>query len=301
MASDPRIPEPTSIAPHDIGAAIAALGKEPTRCLVCPAERPKPLFRRSGKRFWICRSCELVFVHDIYPEFVQDDDTLAQDYEFGTLRKAKPRALRKWDELLNELEPQLETGRLLEVGCGQGLFLEHARARGWEVTGVDLLEPLAALARTERGLDARTGELADAALPSGTFDVVYSSEVIEHVIDPIALLREMYRVLRPGGLAVLLTGNARSWSSRVRGGSWSYYEFKTHGHIRFFNPKAARALATAAGFAGVETRTRGFALREAGEMRGRWYKPLVQSAQAVLSPFAGPLHAGHRLRMDFRR
>lgn len=275
-------------------------GSVPERCLVCGAPRPRALFVRSGKRFWACRVCELVFVHDIYPEFTQDVEHLPDTYEFGKPRAAKPREQREYARILARFERVRRLGSLLEVGCGQGVFLESASRAGWRALGVEVLPELARAAR-ERGLDVRTGELAQAALPDASVDAAYMNEVIEHVVDPVALLRELRRVLRPGGLALLRTGNARSWSARVRGGGWSYYRFGGHLHIRFYSPRAAEALARAAGFEAVRCETRGFALREAGELRGRWYKPAVQIAQALVSPAAGPLGAGHRLSMWFER
>jgi SAM-dependent methyltransferase len=276
-------------------------GSTPDRCLVCGVPRPRALFERSGKRFWACRGCELVFVHDIYPEFTQDVAHLPETYEFGRPRAAKPRELREYARILARFERVRRLGSLLEVGCGQGVFLEAASRAGWRALGVEMLPELARVAREERGLDVRTGELCDARLPDASVDAAYMNEVIEHVVDPVALLGELRRVLRPGGIALLRTGNARSWSARVRGGGWSYYRFGGHLHIRFYSPRAAEALARAAGFDAVRCETRGFALREAGELRGRWYKPAVQIAQALVSPAAGPLGAGHRLSMWFER
>ena len=156
-------------------------------------------------------------------------------------------------------------------------------------------------ATRQRGLEVHRGELFDAAYPDETFDVVYMSEVIEHIVEPIPLLEEIHRVLRPGGIALLGTGNAQSWSARLRGRDWDYYLFGGHLHIRFYGPKSARVLAERAGFASVECRTRGFALRESEEMRGAWYKPFFKLAQGFVSPLAGPMGAGHRLRMIFHK
>ena len=72
------------LAPPDLEREIARLGSEPSVCLVCGAERFERLFRRSGKWCWRCRACELVFVHDIYPEFARDTEHLDGTYVFDS-------------------------------------------------------------------------------------------------------------------------------------------------------------------------------------------------------------------------
>lgn len=287
-----------SLAPPDLARAIAELGPEPRACLVCGSTRVGRRFRRDGKWFWRCRACTLVFVHDIYPEFLEDTAGLSAQYDFEHLAQAGARKREKYAAFLELLEPQRGAGRMLEVGCGQGLFLEHARDAGWSVQGVEILPPVARRAR-ERGLEVFLGTLEEARFAAASFDVVVLREVIEHIVDPVALMRAIRRVLRPGGVAALGTGNAGSWAARVRGRRWSYYRFGGHMHIRFWSPRSAAALARAAGFARVACHTRGFAFRENGELAGRWYRPLVKLAQAPLSPLAGALGAGQRLVMLF--
>jgi 2-polyprenyl-3-methyl-5-hydroxy-6-metoxy-1,4-benzoquinol methylase len=289
-----------NLTPPDIERAIAALGSEPRACLVCGGPSFERLFRRGGKWFWRCRRCTLVFVHDIYPEFVEDTAHLSGTYVLDRLDAAGPRKVRKYDEFLAFIAPRRELGTLLEIGCGQGLFLERAREHGWRVKGVEILPPLAARA-SERGLAVFAGTLEQAGFPAASFDTVVMREVIEHIVDPVSLLREVARVLRPGGVAALGTGNAGSWAARLRGARWAYYRFGGHMHIRFYSPRSAAALARAAGFAAVRCRTSGFAFLEAEEMRGRWYKPFLKLAQAPISPLATIAGAGHRLVMEFER
>ncbi len=280
---------------------LPAPGSAPDACPLCGAASPRALFEKSGKVFWLCAACELVFVHDLWPEFFQGEEDLRYLENYGDLREPKPRQQREWARVLDELETFRERGTLLEVGCGVGLFLQTAAARGWTCTGVEMLDSLARHARDERGLDVRTGELSAQGLPDGAFDVVYANEVIEHVVDPVELLTEVRRVLRPGGVVVLRTGNGRSWTARLRGAGWRYFHFAGHGHIRYFSPAAARALARAAGFEEGGSTTRGFALRETSELRGRWYRPFVALAQGIVSQLAGPAGAGQRLTMRLVR
>lgn len=286
--------------PGGMERAVQALGPEPTACLICRHPSPRRAFERSGKWFWSCTGCGLVFVHDIYPEFARFDEEAYGDHVVSRARPGR-REQARWRRILGELETVRTTGRLLEVGCGEGNFLAAARDAGWGAVGIEILEDLARYAREELGLDARGGDLLEAAFDDASFDVVYMNEVIEHVVDPVELMTEVRRVLRPGGVAVVRTGNALSWSARMRRGAWWYYQFCGHGHIRFYSPRAARTLARAAGFSSVDSRTRGFAFRDATEMPRGWLRPVVRLAQAPLSPLARMAGAGHGLAMWFRR
>lgn len=110
--------------------------------------------------------------------------------------------------MIEELAPQLAGGAVLEVGCGLGLYLERLAARAARAVGVEY-EPGRAAEAARRSVPASVLVAANESLPfeSGSFDVVVSNEVIEHVEDDRASAAEMVRVLRPGGRLVLFCPN----------------------------------------------------------------------------------------------
>ena len=145
--------------------------------------------------------------------------------------------------------------RLLDVGCGSGEFLSRMRTRGWSVAGVEP-DPVAARAARDDDLDVRDGSLAEAAFADDTFDAIVLSHVIEHVHDPIALLRECGRVLRPGGMLVVMTPNLTSVGHRRFGADWRGLEPPRHLHV--FSVRSLDACAKAAGLhvSGMRTSAR---------------------------------------------
>ena len=92
--------------------------------------------------------------------------------------------------------------RFLEVGCAGGAFLDAARLNGYDVKGVEFSEQAARFARENYGLDVRTGEIASAGFSADFFDIIFLGDVLEHLLDPVASLVEIHRILRPGGLVV---------------------------------------------------------------------------------------------------
>lgn len=134
-----------------------------------------------------------------------------------------------------EFPPFRVGGRLVEVGCGNGNRLALLRGLGWVVQGVEMSERACRLAEARYGLQVFCGELWEACLSSASVDAVVMAHVIEHVHDPLATLREVRRVLRPGGGVVIETPNAASLGRRVFGCYW--YEWDVPRHLFLFDAR----------------------------------------------------------------
>ena len=138
-------------------------------------------------------------------------------------------------------------GQLLEIGCGQGNFLRQAANRGFDVTGVEYSQ--FACARARDNLDGRgrvlQGEITVLASESSAYDVCVLCDVIEHVRDPAAFLRAIIRLLRPGGVLLVVTPSLDSWSARVLRSRWMEYKAE---HLFYYAPRTLRRQLVAAGF-----------------------------------------------------
>jgi len=114
----------------------------------------------------------------------------------------RTRKARKVSSILQGLAPLAADGSALDVGCGAGFVADHLRRLGWSVVGLDIADY-----RATSGFDFILGRAETLPFPSESFSVVVSNHVIEHVADVAAHLREVRRVLAPGGLAYVATPN----------------------------------------------------------------------------------------------
>lgn len=138
--------------------------------------------------------------------------------------------------------------RLLDVGCSNGAFIHVANKMGMNCEGVEPAQE-AAQAAQESGLKVSHGFLEEVDFPDNSFNVITIFEVIEHLRDPLSLLKECRRLLKPAGILGIRTGNTDSWTAKIFKGQWHYFNIEKHGgHISFFNKKSMFALAQNAGF-----------------------------------------------------
>ena len=128
--------------------------------------------------------------------------------------------------------PAAGGGRVLDVGCGSGKLVAQMQAMGWEAEGVEV-DPKAVEGAQRRGIPVRLGQLAEQKYPDNHFDAVHMSHVIEHVHEPVELLKEVRRILKPEGRLVILTPNTSSWGYARFGSAW--LNLDPPRHLMLFN------------------------------------------------------------------
>ena len=138
-------------------------------------------------------------------------------------------------------------GRLLDIGCGTGHFLaEMGRYPGWELAGVEPNAKAAEFARQALGLNVHLGDLFSAQFPDHHFDVVTMWDVLEHLYEPVSVLREIHRVLKPDGVLILRTPSLDSWDARVFGCYWAGLDSPRH--LAVYSRRTVEKLLTHADF-----------------------------------------------------
>ena len=141
--------------------------------------------------------------------------------------------------------PPAGGGRLLDVGFGSGAFLKIASEMGWHTEGIDF-DPKAVEVVRARGLNVSCASADELATQDRQYDVITISHVIEHVHAPMALLRNLYRLLKPGGILWLETPNLFSHGAARFGRNWMALDPPRH--LVLFNPESLRMCLSQAGF-----------------------------------------------------
>jgi len=212
-----------------------------------------PIVRRKGR----IRS----LLHDLINGY--------QNRRYG-LKRSPASALGPWllpflpslrtaaDAECRHLPPPPSTGgRLLDVGCGNGGFLMLARQAGWQVEGLDF-DAGAVRAARSRGLEVHHGGIELLEQRTACYDVITLCHVIEHVHDPIATLRRLHALLKPGGRLWLDTPNLASLGAERFGPHWRDLDPPRH-LVLFTHPSLIDSLSRT-GFRSIQQYWRGMSL-----------------------------------------
>lgn len=152
---------------------------------------------------------------------------------------------RNNNAILDDMEKHFPKGHMLEVGSAFGFFLEQAKKRGWDVTGYECSEYASKAAQEIYNVNVKPEDFIKADL--GRDHTMFAMlDTIEHLLDPLSMLKKGVEVLKPGGGAYVCTGNFNSWHARIAGKKWRMMVPPLH--IYFFTPKTLGAMMEKAGF-----------------------------------------------------
>jgi SAM-dependent methyltransferase len=200
----------------------------------------------SGLRFAVvrCADCGLCFTN---PR--PSPATIGQFYSdlYRPHRPPRPgRRHRSRSRKERQALPWHGDGRLLDFGCGGGTYLQRMHREGWQVLGVDASAAAVERVRRDLGLPALVGTLPHPHLRPGSFDVITMLHSLEHVHDPLTVLREAHQLLAPGGRLLVAVPNIDSLPFRWFGPAW--YALDLPRHLTHFTPRTLTSMLLRAGF-----------------------------------------------------
>jgi len=225
-------------------------------CSICAGDNIKKLFTKDKFSFRMCKRCGLIFISP-QPTEAEIEAIYSEDYYRPWMLDGQGRDSGQYNKVLTfnrwigEIEKYKRAGEILDVGCATGFFLEVASRRGWRPSGVEISKYSSEIARKKFGQRIFTGTLDKAGFDSGRFDVVTAFDLIEHLFTPTDFFREVFRILKPGGIVTICTANTGSLSYRLMRKNWPHFKIE---HLHYFHPKNISTVLKEEGFEILEIR-----------------------------------------------
>lgn len=207
-------------------------------CDICDNKKMSYLFRKDSVSYFKCSSCGL---KKIYPQpSINKLDEIYNSayYEYqgawktDAVRLPKKRTFR--DRL--DLIPRLENRRVLDCGCAAGYFLEVAGEYGFIPYGVEINQAAVSICRNNFPHEQiYLGQLENAPFPKEFFYAIFMNDFLEHIKDPVRILKMAYGLLEHGGYLIISTPAADSLSCKIMKSHWPHYKME---HLFYFSKKS---------------------------------------------------------------
>lgn len=212
-------------------------------CPLCgPAPGVRPRFDFDPFGVVECRNCGLRFLSprltqasilDMYQEEAYYRSP-AQGRGYDQYLGVKQNWRKTFARRLRAIRRYRPSGRILDVGCGPGFFLEVAAEMGYEPWGIDPSAYIVQLAQVQFGEHIFEGTIETVDLPVGGFDIIGVFDTFEHIYDPLAFLKRASELLAENGVLAITTPNTSSALARISGKRW--VSLKIPEHVFYWSP-----------------------------------------------------------------
>lgn len=223
--------------------------RTPVDCAVCGGVEYSFFCRKNGIEYVRCSICNHVYVKTPLTK----DELFALYVQPMNYRTSKEKLIWDYSEtkeklfyrpLLNKIASIIDPERLLDIGCSNGAFVYAALHCGWDAYGIELNRESVQFAR-KHGLKVYIGEISEQSFPSDYFSAITLWQVIEHLSNPRAVLREVVRILKPGGVLAISTPNIGSIGWKQLREDWSAIDPEVH--LNLFDSTGLEKLVTTCG------------------------------------------------------
>lgn len=212
-----------------------------TKCPLCQSTNKKQLIGYEKDYLVKCAKCSFV-----YCENIPSPDELNKYYlNYGSVHYLSPITVSRYEELLDGFEKFRKNNTILDVGCGSGYFLDVAKKKGWKVYGTEFSDHQVDKCSKKR-ITMKQGEISADMFENEYFDIITSFEVLEHTNNPQQQIRQINKLLRPGGALYLTTPNFNAlYRLRLKG---KYNIINYPEHLSYFTKKTLHHLLKTNGF-----------------------------------------------------
>lgn len=178
---------------------------------------------------WVCPGLNMEELDRYYPPGYISFPTAIEDEKSAVQRIARQFGVEK--RARRVIQRTAKPGKVLDIGCATGIFLNAMKQQGWECYGIEPSTYAAQYAASRFGIEVFNGFLAECPYEDEFFDAVTLWDVLEHLPDPREELARVWQLLKPGGLLVVSMPNSSSWERRTFGKYWAGWDIPRHFYI----------------------------------------------------------------------
>lgn len=206
-------------------------------CPVCRSNVLKDKYIIDNFTIVLCQSCKLVFVKEKLSQQELDyyyckEDDCGMDADFVYLNQENIENVKYYYENLKSfILKKISSGKILDVGCNAGFFLDVMK--GFECYGIDRSPNHGKIAQERYGKNIFIGTFEDYPVPDFLFDCITLQDVLDHMTDPLEVLKKCNKLLRPGGLLVIKVHDISCLYAKITGKK--FYAFLPPWHLFYFS------------------------------------------------------------------
>lgn len=235
-----------------------------TDCPACGSRGKVHRFVRRSDAQWDSCQCGLVYLNTIFPAQQRRDESIAPQVVesadvgrggYGAYEHRRRRRVAKARHQILDVLNHTAPGPLLDIGCSLGYTLQAALDLGLAPSGIEV-DPAVVERCRRSGFDVREAAMTQLPFADGQFQIVMMKHVLEHSPEPRVVLKEVHRVLRPGGGLFIAVPHLRYHKAMRHPETYRYFEFagdgRGDGHYVYYTPESMRSMIDSLGFQTVK-------------------------------------------------
>jgi SAM-dependent methyltransferase len=221
-----------------------------TACLICDSLHSTLFCLKNQHAYLCCQQCGHVYVKErlndaqivsLYAQRTSHHgSSIKEQWDYSEVKRKYV-----YEPLLKRIESLTPVGRLLDIGCSNGSFISTAKYHGWQEYGLELEDSSYQVAKKHE-VNVSNQELGKQHFPDNHFSAVTMWQLIEHLANPKEMIREIYRIIKPGGILVVSTPNIKSIAWYLLKEEWGAVEPMVH--LNLFNLAGMRRIMQDCGF-----------------------------------------------------
>ncbi len=224
-------------------------------CQLCNQDNKKLIITESRWSVYECKNCGFVYVNP------RPDEAYLKEY-YQSYLPDTPDKIKKWKYMMSGVFKKTvsiideifsnKKGKLLDIGCAHGFFLQMMKDKEWDTYGIDLSKSAVDYARST-GLEVSNITLMEMKCPDNEFDVITMFYVLEHLLDPVSFMQDVYRILKPGGLLIVRVPHTTPIVKLLKILRIPNRLYDAPSHLSDFSPKTIKLLLQKTGFKDIKT------------------------------------------------